>query len=427
MAEQIKSKSSAYGWVIVVITMLAGFTAPMNMAKVTSLAPVIMTTFGFGPDTLGWVIALFYVMGFVMAFPTTGFINKVGIKGAVAIAVAAGVIGSVMGAVFNDNLVLFMISRVFEGMGFGVMGVAGSSAIGPWFAPEKRSLPLSIWSMWVAVCMCLCPIFYGWVVDGMGMPWTAIWWGTAIYDIVALVLFFALYRTPERPYETEEEKMSKNAGKAMLSRALKSKMLWGLALIFLFDEAAFMAINGFLTTYLAEELATGLVFATAIASLFGFAGAIAPPISGAICQKFNNHRWILLFSLIVGVVYTATVFTLQDPNLYYGVAIMAGIVGGWVPGIIWQFTPNTVCTDDIPAANSFVAFTQNLGMFIGAIFMGAAISGLGWTMGSFVAMVPCYIAGLIVFFAFGLQKTMKLDLSKKGDAELPVPGIDGDK
>ena len=184
MAEQIKSKSSAYGWVIVVITMLAGFTAPMNMAKVTSLAPVIMTTFGFGPDTLGWVIALFYVMGFVMAFPTTGFINKVGIKGAVAIAVAAGVIGSVMGAVFNDNLVLFMISRVFEGMGFGVMGVAGSSAIGPWFAPEKRSLPLSIWSMWVAVCMCLCPIFYGWVVDGMGMPWTAIWWGTAIYDIV---------------------------------------------------------------------------------------------------------------------------------------------------------------------------------------------------------------------------------------------------
>lgn len=407
MNEERKTESS-YGWVIVIVILLAGFTAPMNMAKVTSLAPVVMQTFGFGPDTLGWVIALFYVMGFVMAFPTTAFINKLGIKGAVSIAIAGGVLGSVLGAAFCDNLAIFMASRILEGMGFGVMGVAGSSAIAPWFAPEKRSLPLGVWSMWVAICMCLCPILYGWIVDTLAMTWTTIWWITAVYDVVALVLFFALYRAPEKPYESTEEKEAKNRGKAVFSRAYKSKMLWGLALIFLFDEAAFMAINGFLTTYLTEQLAVSLVFATAISSLFGFAGAIAPPISGAICQKFNNHRWILLFSLICGVAYTAIVFTLQIPELYYGVAILAGIVGGWVPGIIWQFTPNTVQTDDIPAANSLVAFSQNLGMFIGAIFMGAAVTGFGWTTGSFIALVPCYIICLIVFFAFGLHKTMKL-------------------
>jgi predicted MFS family arabinose efflux permease len=367
-----------------------------------------MQTFGFGADTLGWVIALFYVMGFIMAFPTTAFINKLGIKGAVAIAVAGGVIGSLLGALFSDNLPIFMISRIFEGMGFGVLGVAGSSAIAPWFAPEKRSVPLAIWSMWVAICMCLCPILYGWVVDTVGLSWTSIWWGTAVYDVIALVLFFALYKAPAQPFESEEEKAEKNRGKAVFSRAYKSKMLWGLALIFLFDEAAFMAINGFLTTYLTEQLATSLVFATGISSLFGFAGAIFPPISGAICQKFNNHRWILLFSLICGVAYTAVVFTLQNPSLYYGVAILAGIVGGWVPGIIWQFTPNTVEPDDIPAANSLVAFTQNLGMFIGAIAMGSAISGFGWSTGSFVALVPCYILCLIVYFVTGLNKTMKL-------------------
>ena len=76
MAVKTKSTDSGYGWAILAVTFLAGFTAPANMAKVTALAPVVMAQFGFGPDVLGWVIALFYVLGFVMAFPTRGLSTK---------------------------------------------------------------------------------------------------------------------------------------------------------------------------------------------------------------------------------------------------------------------------------------------------------------------------------------------------------------
>lgn len=408
MADKTRSAGSAYGWAVVVVTMLAGFVPASNMAKVTSLAPVVSQTFGFSPDVLGWVIALFYVMGIVMAFPTTAFINKLGIRGAVVIAVATGVIGGIMGALSGTNAAVFCVSRVFEGAGFGIMGVAGSSAIAPWFVPEKRSVPLGIWSMWVAAMMCICPILFGWVVDTLGMTWETVWWGCLVYDIVALILFLVVYRAPANPAMSEEEIAAANRGKAVFARAYKSKMLWGLALIFLFDEAAFMAINGFLTTYINTELGASLVFATGISSLFGLAGAIFPPISGAIAQKWNAHRWVLLFALIVGVIYTATVFTLRIPVLYYPMAILAGIVGGFVPGMLWQFTPNTVEPDDIPAANSLMAFTQNVGMLIGAVAMGGAITGLGWSMGSWVAMVPCYIVCLIIYFALGMQKKLKL-------------------
>lgn len=410
MADKSKCVGGSYGWVIVVVTMLAGFVPASNMAKVTALAPVVMQTFGFDAGTLGWVIALFYVMGLVMAFPTTAFINKMGIKGAVVIAVACGVVGSIMGAVCGTNVGLFMFSRVLEGAGFGVMGVAGSSAIGPWFTPEKRSVPLSIWSMWVALCMCVCPILYGWQVDTLGMPWTSVWWGATIYDLIAGIIFVIAYRAPADLTVDEADEAAKAASKASYSRAYKSKMLWALALIFLFDEAAFMAINGFLTTYLTDPTGVGatLVAATAISSLFGLAGAIAPPISGAICQKWNCHRWVLLFALIVGVIYTALVFSLHTYELYYGMAILAGIVGGFVPSILWQFTPNTVQTEDIPAANSLMAFTQNVGMLIGAVVIGNAVNMWGWSMGSWIGMVPLYIICLIIYFAFGLQKHLKL-------------------
>ena len=75
MAVRTKSVKSGYGWVVLAVCFLAGCTCAANMAKVTSLAPLIMSIYGFSPDVLGWVIAVFYVMGFVLAFPTAAIIS----------------------------------------------------------------------------------------------------------------------------------------------------------------------------------------------------------------------------------------------------------------------------------------------------------------------------------------------------------------
>lgn len=412
MSEKILDKSKcidgSYGWIVVLFTMLVGFVPGSNMAKAIALAPVVCENFMIGPDTFGVVVAAFYIMGFIMAFPTTGLVNKWGMKVSVAIAVGCGVLGSVVGAMSGTNTTMFIVSRVIEGASFGIMGVVGASSIGPWFSPAKRSLPLSIWSMWVAVCMCVCPVMFGWLVESVGVTWQGIWWGAAAYDLIVGILFIVFYKKPLDLDAASAVAEGEAAGQASISRALKSPMLWALALIFLFDEAAFMAINGFIVTYLNGELGASLVLANAIFSLFGFMGAITPPISGWITQKFNNHRWMLLVGLVVAVAYTALVFNLKDPMLYYPLSILAGIVGGCVPSILWQFTPNTVDTVDIPAANAFMAFTQNIGMTIGALVIGNAITIWGWGMGSLIGMLPLYIICLIIFFAFGVQKKLKL-------------------
>ncbi|MDY5809206.1 MAG: MFS transporter [Coriobacteriales bacterium] len=406
--DKSKCVDGSYAWIVVVVTMLCGFIPGSNMAKAIALAPVVCMTYGFDPAAFGVVVACFYIMGAVMAFPTMGMVNKLGMKGSVGVVLAVSVIGCAMGALAGTNATLFVVSRIFEGAAFGIMGVVGASSIGPWFSKEKRSFPLSIWSMWVAVCMCVCPVMFGYLNENMGVGLQAIWWGTMVYDIIASVLFIVFYRKPaDQRAMSEGEEVAES--KANLKRALKSPMLWALSLIFLFDEAAFMAINGFITTYLNVELGTTLVFANAIFSLFGLLGAVFPPISGVITQKFRNHRWMLLFGLICAVAYTALVFHIKNPVLFYPLSILAGIVGGCVPSILWQFAPNTVCTDDIPAANSFMAFTQNVGMIIGALVIGNAISMWGWGMGSLIGMVPLYIICLVIFFAFGVHKKLKLE------------------
>ncbi len=410
MSVRTKSVKSGYGWVVLAVCFLAGCTCAANMAKVTSLAPLLMSIYGFDANVLGWMIALFYVMGFVLAFPTAAIIGKIGIRNAILIAVGCSAVGSLLGALSSGNLALFMVSRIIEGAGMGVMGVAGASAIAPWFGPERRGLALGIWSMWVALCMCICPVLYGWVTESRGLPYTAVWWGNVVFDVIVGIAFFVLYAEPAETASAGQAAKAAGAdgpraeGGGNIRRAFQNKTLWMLALIFLLDEAAFMGVNGFLTTYLQSELGTTLVFATMISSMFGVAGAIFAPVSGAVADWLKNRKWLLLGALFVGVLYTCVVFVCRIPALYYLIAIPAGVVGGVVPSCITQAIPQTVDRpDDVPAANAMIGFTQNIGMFIGSIFMGNAIMAFGWTRGAWLVLMPCFIICVVIFLA-GLRK-----------------------
>ena len=57
--------------------------------------------------------------------------------------------------------------------------------------------------MWVALAMCICPVLYGFMVDTLGMPWQAVWWGTVGFYVVVGILFFVVYREPADPQASE--------------------------------------------------------------------------------------------------------------------------------------------------------------------------------------------------------------------------------
>ena len=48
---------------------MAGFCMPANMGETMWVAPLVMQAYGFGPDILGWVNGVFYILGAVIAFP----------------------------------------------------------------------------------------------------------------------------------------------------------------------------------------------------------------------------------------------------------------------------------------------------------------------------------------------------------------------
>jgi MFS family permease len=418
----------AYGWVVLLVVYLCGLTPGANMAKVTALAPVVARVYDYQVDITGLVVALFFLLGFLLAFPGASLVKRFGIRIIISSMVGCGIIGSFLGAMFQGDFTIFLISRIFEGGAFGIMGVAGPSAIAPWFPKAKRGLPLGIWATWVALAMCVCPVIYGAVSDANGIldPFAAdiaacnltvqqVWWGNFIFDVVVLVLFNLLYRDAKvNLYNEDTEEDAKSIStKIDWGSIIRNPLLIALALIFLFDELSFMAINGLFTTYLTGDAGSpiqlNMLDAALLASMAAILGAVMAPLFGWLTDVLKTKKWVLLAGLIGGVLFTATVFTnilgATNDNIvpFYIIVVFGGIAGGGVPAVIWGTMPNIVKPDQIPTANATVACSQNLGMLIGSLAMGNAVMGLGWTTASFVVLVPAYVICILILF-IGLRK-----------------------
>lgn len=398
------NKKVGYGWVVFIVTFFAAWTASSNMAKVTALAPILMPYFGISPDAIGWIIAAFYIMGFVLAFPVAWMIPKIGLRFTVALAVVCGVVGGLMG-VLSTDLPMFIVSRVIEGAGMGFMNVAGASALFPWFPGNKRGLAFGLWGMWVASAMFICPTLYSALVDQAGWSWQGIWWMMIVFDVVVLILFMVFYRDAPEGWNGEPVEANATPVKHATKLVFMIPALWALGLCFFFDEAAYMAINGFFSTYLtSDNVGATLTVAGLIASGAAVLGAIFAPISGKLSDVLHTRKWVLLVGLLAGFLYTCLVFTSHSVEAYYGIIILGGIAGGFVPALVMTIAPELAGREElVPSANALVCFFQNTGMFVGAMFMGNAIVAFGWTMATWVVLIPCYIIAICCLL-IGLRK-----------------------
>ncbi len=396
--------NTGYGWVVLGVVFLAGLCAPANMAKVTTLAPILMEVFGIGPGLIGWVIALFYVLGFVMSFPTAGLANKFGIKKIVIAALCLSIVGGVIGA-FSTSLPLFMASRVLEGAGMGIMGTIGIPAISPWFAPSKQGLPMGIWGMWVSVPMFVGPIVYTAIYESTG-AWQPVWYFTIGLSVVALVVFSIFYKDPTYRFDENEQAVALDAAqgieleKPSIKRALKLPVVWVLAIVILLDNSAFMAVQGFMTTYVYDFLGVSLGVAAALVSAAAVIGAVMSPVAGAVSDKIHSRRIVLLVSYVCACVYMWFVFDAAGLGLaiYVPVVVLMGVACGAAGSMQWAICGEAVAPELQSGAMGVLAFAQNLGMFFGAAFFGAIVEGMGgdWAFASHAILLPIYVVVILI-------------------------------
>ncbi|MGI6032729.1 MAG: MFS transporter [Coriobacteriales bacterium] len=397
-----KKGNMGRAWAIVLVVFLSGFCMPANMGKTMWLAPLVMQNLGFGEDVLGWVNGVFYVLGAIIAFPAASFIRKLGIRWSVTIALLCGIVGNFMGA-FSMNVTMLMVSRIIEGAGFGLMGVIGVAAITPWFPDEKRGLPLGIWAMWVAVANAITPTLDTIIAENTG-SYVNVWWFFFAFDIAVLILFLAVYREPSDPYIDEAEK--KGEVKFSYKELFSNKVVWILGTLFFLEEGAFIASQGFMTSYVTSHLNAPLIVGSALVSAGAIWGACFAPIAGAISDKIGSRRKILIFCMVCAVLFGLGVFTVTNLWLYVIVIVLNGFVGGGVSSMLWASCTETVPSHLVSGATATLACMQSCGMFLGSMFMGNVIAAIGYNMAGLCVVTPVFLVGLLIAI-FGLKGKLR--------------------
>ena len=233
------AKTPARAWAVLAVTYLASIAAPMAQFKIPPLADSVIPQLimsGIDPANVGTYFGLLMtcmtIIGAVLAFPAAFICKRFGLKGTVLASDACLAIGGFIAAIFGaGNLPLLYASRIIEGLGIGLIGVAAPTCVSIWFPERTRGRALGIWATWVPVGCVAMFLVAPYVSIALG--YQSVFWATAIIATIAFV-----FKYPEvdnfggdpNAQGQGENAMEMSFGQAM--GLLKNKYIWLLGIVF---------------------------------------------------------------------------------------------------------------------------------------------------------------------------------------------------
>ena len=395
-------RPSIYGWVVTFVVWLTGVSMPLNMLKVSILSPALMQVFGIGADAMSWVMAMFYLMGAILALPSAFIVDKIGKRTTFIVSLACAIIGGLMGYVAVD-LPLFIASRVVEGIGFGLVATAAVPAISAWFPPQKRGVPLGIWAIYVTMAFLVGPRLFSGLYSSTG-DYHIVWFVCLVFNAIALAALVLLYREPDFGFDKDGNRVPKERGSAQakqpmrFGRVLRNPAVWLVGLIFFCEEVPFLGMSNFLTTYAAQETTISLTTMSTIISVMAIVGCVVNPVAGKISDKIHSNKKLMVVSCLGGTAYAFIVFQTTTAVGFVPVVILNAVAGGIIPVMVWSAVPKVVeHPEDIPAATAIVLFFQQMAAFLGSRILGAVVEGFGsFAIAGQFFMAPIFFSGLVV-------------------------------
>lgn len=382
-------KSSARGWAITLVGILAAVAIAINMFKVPPTMSLLMADFGIGPALGGWLMTVPTVTGLILALPSGGLTDRFGPKKIGLFAVFSAAVGSIIGT-FSPNIELLLVSRFVEGLSFALIGVAVPAIISIWFEPEKNGAPMAIWSAWVPIGMLA--IFTGanFFVD-VDSPhtWTNVWWLSTVLLVVFGVLYLLFVRAPEG-YEAEE------APKVSLVKGMKSPASWLLAVVFAMFAFIMYAISTFAPTYCQQELGFSLADSNLFSSLISVGMILGAVLMSPVLNKvakLKGRLWLLVVSMVLTALIAILAFNVP-PSATVLVMLVTGVVLQLVPAVVWPIAPSAaVAPMYIGTTFGVIALGRSIGGF-GNASIGTLIETSGWGA-AIILLVGIGVVGLI--------------------------------
>ncbi len=393
-------------WFIMIIVLLAATAAPLAMFKVSTVLTDIQNELGITSTEGGFIFSVFSLVPIFLAIPVGMIVNKFGNRKLGIVALICLIVGSAAG-IISSSYGGLIISRIIEGVAMTLLATVGPNIVTRAFAPEKRGKAMGLFLCYIAlgqtVVFNIAP-----TITGAFGGWKSLWWFTAIYSAVVLILWIVFIKDDKESVKTEKE-VKKEVKKDEISSGsvmtvIKNADVWFITISFILFMIALQGVINFLSTYFTEVVGLDSAYATRIVGAQGIVGCIALVVSGTISDKLNTRKWMSVILMIVcGIIYAATPYTGASAALI--IVLLIGFFANMVPSVIFSaITYIDKNPETIGLSIGILTTGQFIGTFLSTIIFGGIVDSAGWTMAFIVSAVVSIVGGIFVVFIRSLKK-----------------------
>lgn len=310
-----QKKNGLKAWTVAIICTLGGIIAASSVMKINPTSTLIMSYFGIGESLESLLLSVCSIVGVIIALPCGWIVDKFGPRVVGIVSLAVTMLGGIMGA-FATTYEVMLVARILEGFAFGTWSILGPVLINAWFTPERRGLPMSIFSVWIGWSLLFIFRVSNAVIDRSDpSSWVNVWWLTVIGAAIVLVLFILFVHMPK---ESKDALANSNSGKERpkinIVEGLKSPGVWLVSGMFFVFSFANQVMTAFTSTYCQNVLGTDIITANNLTSWWTLGNVLGALIVGVIVIKVVRVDLRAIMALIISVLsifFYATIFSIS--------------------------------------------------------------------------------------------------------------------
>lgn len=385
---------------LVLFMMLMSMTAgAMCLNKVAPIVPVLTESLGLtGTGQAGLLMSVFTISGIFLAIPSGVIIAKLGYYKTGLIALGAILIGSVVGALTMGYEVM-LGSRIIEGIGLILLMTLGPAAVATSFDDRRRGS---------AMGLLMCFMAFGQIAMfnlapriAEAGPWETVWWFTAVYAIMFLVIWVFALRNLDASLAQSAPAPVKD-GDAPQRQSIFSKDVfanvgvWLIGFTLLIYLIAEQGAISFLPTYLTEVRGLDSATASSIVSIAPLVGIPVGIVTGMISDKMGSRKKPLGVLMLASAV-TYALMPIWPTDLYIVLVVLFGIAVMGIVGLSFSAVAELVPPTRGDMGTAFLNTFQWVGIFLSGSLVGVLIEQFNWDM-TFWILVPVTVVGAICTF-----------------------------
>jgi sugar phosphate permease len=386
--------------VALVLLMVSGVVNYMDRGTLAVANPMIRAELGLSLGQMGLLLSAFLWIYAVCQLPIGGLVDRIGPRRLLGIGLVVWSLAQMAGGLAS-SFGFFIVARAVLGIGEAPQFPSAARVVSNWFPLRSRGTPTGIYNAASPLGSALAPLCLSFVVVSFNWRWAFI--ATGMLGLVVAVIWFALYRDPDKSQMTEAERryldeVSQSAGEVPSKltfaewRGLFSyATTWGMLIGFFGSVYLNWVYLTWLPGYLTIERHMSLIhtgFAASVPFLCGIVGSLVAGwfsdlITRGSRSPVASRRNAVVVSMLGMMVFTIPAALVESNAIAVACISVVVFLGNAAAASSWALATAAAP----PSRIASLAAIQNFGGFLGGALAPIATG--------FIAQASSFVPALL--------------------------------